>query len=345
MAQKIILFENILNGNALLESKEIKALCNHQFGECDLSLGETDKAEELKEWVDRELHKSINGGYGQVYIMKAPFENLQGENESGEYSAPVNVYLFEPDAAVDDGILVLSCKWSNGMFSNNLYVAGVIADEDDLKRIIITKICHGIAEGEEVKENMPSPELVEKVLGWGRYTINKDGSVDVDYIPNFRLRAEDCPDGRLPFHFGKVMCDMDCSRCGLTTLEGAPKYVRGDFKCNNNKLTSLIGGPETVTGSFHCQNNQLTSLEGAPKEVGHMSKDTYTSFDTGESWVTGYKSYDEFDCQNNKITSLEGVDMHVVGTFRCAGNCISQKKKFNVVVEAGTVRWGKQNLE
>ena len=89
MAQKLIIFENILNGDALLESKEIKALCNNQFGECDLTVGEIDVAEELHDWLDKEMHKAVNGNYDQIYKMKAPFADIQGEDESGEYSGPV----------------------------------------------------------------------------------------------------------------------------------------------------------------------------------------------------------------------------------------------------------------
>ena len=39
----------------------------------------------------------------------------------------------------------------------------------------------------------------------------------------------------------------------------------GDFNCYNNKLTTLEGAPSSVGGDFSCSfNNNLTSLEGAP---------------------------------------------------------------------------------
>ena len=136
MSQKLLLFEGVLSGDALLKSKEIQALCNHQLGGSKLSLGETDKVEEFHDWLNDELHKAINGGYCQVYMMKAPFADVKGTNESGEYSAPVNVFLFEPDAATDNGILLLTCNWKGSIFSNDHYVCGVVADEDDLVRIL-----------------------------------------------------------------------------------------------------------------------------------------------------------------------------------------------------------------
>ena len=318
MAQKLIIFENILNGDALLESKEIKALCNHQFGECDLTVGETDVAEELHDWLDKEMHKAVNGNYDQIYRMKASFGDIQGEDESGEYSGPVYVHLFEPDAAIDDGFLVFTCNWKGSIFSNNLYVIGVIADEDDIDRIISSKIKRDVPSERLEAAGVPSKQDIDRILGGGaRYTVQADGTIDVEWAAcgKLRIKKGDCKDGRLPLRFGRVDVNFDCSDCGLITLEGAPQYVREDFKCNNNKLTSLVGGPKEVKESYYCQDNQLTSLVGAPRKVGNITKDTYTSFDTGESWVTGYSSYCVFDCQNNKITSLEGVDMHLMGTL------------------------------
>jgi hypothetical protein len=42
----------------------------------------------------------------------------------------------------------------------------------------------------------------------------------------------------------------------LTSLEGAPKEVGGNFYCPNNQLTSLEGAPKEVGGSFWCYNNR-----------------------------------------------------------------------------------------
>jgi hypothetical protein len=48
----------------------------------------------------------------------------------------------------------------------------------------------------------------------------------------------------------------------LTSLEGAPKEVSGNFNCSDNDLISLQGAPKEVGGDFDCSYNQLTSLEG-----------------------------------------------------------------------------------
>jgi hypothetical protein len=146
------------------------------------------------------------------------------------------------------------------------------------------------------------------------YTINPDGSVDVDgsvILSSYRFV-------KLPLKFGRVSGYFDCSDnqlttlkgspesvggsfyCGynqLTTLEGAPKMVGRDFYCDNNKLTTLKGSPERVGGSFLCRYNQLTTLEGSPREVGR-----------------------DFNCMNNQLTTLEGGPREVGRSFYCYRN-------------------------
>jgi hypothetical protein len=126
------------------------------------------------------------------------------------------------------------------------------------------------------------------------YTINQDGSVDVDgdvYLSYKKLT-------RLPLKFGKVGGGFFCYNNKLTTLEGCPKTVGGSFWCYNNQLTTLEGGPtEVVGGSFYCYNNQLTTLEGGPTKVGG-----------------------DFSCSNNQLTTLEVCPKTVGCDFSCYNN-------------------------
>jgi len=92
--------------------------------------------------------------------------------------------------------------------------------------------------------------------------------------------------------------NIDVLKMNLTSLEGSPKVVKGNFNCAFNKeLTSLEGAPKTVNGDFWCYNSKLTSLEGSPKSVGG-----------------------DFYCYDNNLTSLEGSPKSVGGPFNCAGN-------------------------
>ena len=98
----------------------------------------------------------------------------------------------------------------------------------------------------------------------GTYTINDDGSIDVDGDVDLSTKKLT----KIPFKFRNVSGDFYCNNNQLTSLKGAPNNVGGDFFCYDNQLTSLEGAPNNVGGGFYCSNNQLTSLEGAPNTVG-----------------------------------------------------------------------------
>ena len=138
----------------------------------------------------------------------------------------------------------------------------------------------------------------------GTYTINADGSYDVDgYVDldNNRLT-------KLPIRFGKVSGNFFCSGNNLTSLEGCPSEVSGDFYCHNNQLSSLKGSPVEVDGSFNCSKNKLTTLEGSPKAVGR-----------------------DFDCSSNNLTSLEGSPKEVGGDFDCSNNKLYNFKGISII--------------
>ena len=109
------------------------------------------------------------------------------------------------------------------------------------------------------------------------YTINSDGSVDVD--GDVSLSSMELT--KLPLKFGRVSGNFKCRHNKLTTLEGAPESVGGTFDCSDNQLTTLEGAPREVGRDFYCDNNKLTTLEGAPREVG-----------------------DVFDCENNPVYNI-----------------------------------------
>ena len=99
----------------------------------------------------------------------------------------------------------------------------------------------------------------------------------------------------------KVIGNVYVHNNELTSLEGGPKDVSGDYLCYYNQLTSLKGAPIIVDGDFTCSANKLTSLEGGPVNVGG-----------------------HFMCIQNKLTSLEGCPKKVGRDF----DCYSNLKKF-----------------
>jgi hypothetical protein len=96
--------------------------------------------------------------------------------------------------------------------------------------------------------------LICKQYGIINYTVNDDGSIDVNGDVNlswYKLTE-------LPLSFNKVTGDFYCSHNVLTSLKGSPKWVGGYFDCYNNQLTSLEFSPEYVGTNFYCYNNDLT---------------------------------------------------------------------------------------
>jgi len=126
------------------------------------------------------------------------------------------------------------------------------------------------------------------------YTINGDGSIDVD--GNVYLSSRGLT--KLPLKFNHVSGDFWCINNNLTTLEGSPKSVFSFF-CYSNTLTTLEGGPKSVGGNFYCYRNILTTLMGSPKSI-----------------------VGSFYCSYNKLTTLEGGPKSVGGGFYYDGNPI-----------------------
>jgi len=128
--------------------------------------------------------------------------------------------------------------------------------------------------------------------GIKNYTINSDGTIDVD--GNINLISKGLT--KLPLKFGKVSGYFNCYNNNITSLKGSPKSVGGNFHCGGNSLISLKFCTQSVGGGFYCFSNYLTTLEGCPQSV------------------SGY-----FSCYDNKLTTLEFCPSSV-GGFNCSRN-------------------------
>jgi len=116
-----------------------------------------------------------------------------------------------------------------------------------------------------------------KKYGIKNYTINPDGSIDVDGSVNLSYQKLT----KLPLNFNRVTGNFYCHNNRLTSLEGGPKEVGEYFSCHDNRLTSLEGGPKEVGVYFFCYNNPL------PKTI----------IDDPKVWIKSYYR----DQQINKI--------------------------------------------
>jgi hypothetical protein len=149
----------------------------------------------------------------------------------------------------------------------------------------------------------------------GDYTINEDGSIDVD--GNVILTSKKI--NKLSMKYGKVSGDFDCSGVGLTTLECAPHTVRR-FNCAYNELENLKFAPSLVGENFICMGNNLTSLEGAPKRVRYFScsSNKLTNLEFAPETIT-----EDFNCHYNKLETLKYFPKYVGGEISLSNNNLS----------------------
>lgn len=132
-----------------------------------------------------------------------------------------------------------------------------------------------------------------RVYNINNYTINSDGSIDVD--GNVDLTVSSLTE--LPLTFNYVSGYFICSNNYLTSLKGSPRIISHYFSCTNNNITSLIEGPDRVGGFYYCNNNNLESLIGSPK-----TNERFECFGNHLKSLDGYKGeLDLLFCHNKDI--------------------------------------------
>lgn len=92
---------------------------------------------------------------------------------------------------------------------------------------------------------------------------NTERFIDVDSSVNLHRKGLSF----IPFQFGNIKGDFDCSNNSLTSLKGAPQKVKGYFSCSNNHLESLRYSPVKVGGEFDFSTNKVKSFEHMPKVI------------------------------------------------------------------------------
>jgi len=168
-----------------------------------------------------------------------------------------------------------------------------------------------------IKESKNSIESICKEYGITNYTINEDGSIDVDGD----VDLNNCFLEKIPLKFRNVTGHFNCSHNNLISLEGCPISVGYNFFCKYSKLTSLEGCPKNVGGNFYCGYNQLTSLEGCPEssDILHCVFNKITDFKGISEFFEG-----DLMCHENPIFEIYGL-------FRQNFNCIKWINEFDVI--------------
>lgn len=133
-SQALVLFNDVLDGEKLLESPEIKALVNHFYDNPSLSVVRVENPDTLQDQLREAQYRADVQGKVMAYPFKVPFNKMALATCSDEFSGPLYIQIFTPSEAIFD-ILTITCHWCDGLFVND-YVVGAIIDANDLEKII-----------------------------------------------------------------------------------------------------------------------------------------------------------------------------------------------------------------
>ena len=133
--QTLVLFDDVLDGEKVLQSPEIKKLIEYFYGNYELSVVQVENPERLHDWLRDEQYKADAQSGAMIYPFKARFDDLILETHSDEFSGPLYAQMFSTKIS-DSFVLTITCHWSDGIFLNDYYVAGAVVDMEDLKTIL-----------------------------------------------------------------------------------------------------------------------------------------------------------------------------------------------------------------
>ncbi len=166
-----------------------------------------------------------------------------------------------------------------------------------------------------LESTYPSYKLEQdcKTYDIKNYTINSDGSIDVDgdvFIAGWRL--PECP-----LKFNIVNGDFDCSDNRFTTMKNFPKKITGWLNASDNDLVCTKDIPQEIGGSINLSFNKLEKLTNIPKVVNEFVVVTnkLTTLVGGPEEVNGH-----FKVGDNQLRTLEGSPKKVQGDFNVYGN-------------------------
>lgn len=110
-----------------------------------------------------------------------------------------------------------------------------------------------------------------------------------------------------------VQGNIDLSGRNLAALPDLSSVMlTGSFYCDHNKLTSLKGAPLYVRGDFRCDGNRLVSLEGAPYAFRKLTSD-FGEFRSWKAVPEQLRPAPEPDIQmdlQNEAAEETGIKIH-----------------------------------
>lgn len=138
--------------------------------------------------------------------------------------------------------------------------------------------------------------------------------VDVRGSVNLRGKAL----WHIPFQFGHIQGDFDCSRNLLLDLSFAPHTVEGEFDCQFNFLFSLQRKEKKNQGPQGNQKNNSNPVHNTQSHIySHIYKGMHGAVHSHIQRVG--KS---FNCANNFLKDLIGAPLEIGESLHCHNNCL-----------------------
>lgn len=105
--------------------------------------------------------------------------------------------------------------------------------------------------------------------------------------------------------------NINIHSCGLTTLEGCPESISGDFQLRDlEELKDLYGSPKFVGGDLQCHRLQISTLDGMPQIVKNIRLwDNYELKDPSQIRDVEFETCDISECP---IIQFQ----HIFGTIK-----------------------------
>lgn len=166
----------------------------------------------------------------------------------------------------------------------------------------------------KVFENFNDIDSICKQYGIQNYTINDDGSIDVNGSVNLSNRGLTI----IPLKFNNVSGDFDINGNKLVTLEGSPQTIGRNLFSSENLLTSLKGCPSSIGDGFYCVDNKLVTLEYYPETI------------TGDFDCYGNPIYEIYRIFNDYIKFKNSLDYNYI-----RGNSIDKNRFKEALDEVG----------
>ena len=130
----LILFDDVLDPEKVLQSPEVDKIVNYFFGRSIVSILQPENVEQLHDYFRDVQYVADVQTHAMIYPIKADFGGLTLETYSDQFSGPAYSQITFPGDTVYS-VLTITCRWNDGLFSNDYYVIGAVIDLADLEKI------------------------------------------------------------------------------------------------------------------------------------------------------------------------------------------------------------------